>query len=203
MPLLLKAFKKRESMQNSIFQQHLDTLINNMDSLPEMLEPAAEILNECILNDRKIFACGNGFGGIVAQTFCQTLLNHLDQERPALPAFCLNDNATTISAISHRYKYNEVYARQIRALGFEGDVLLIIDSEQQYANLNTAIQTAHERGMKVIVIHPYNSQNITTLLSEDDTTITVDCDNPAILLQIEIIVVNALCNLIDQNLFSY
>jgi len=190
-------------MQSNIFQQHLDTLLNNMDSIPEMLEPAASLLQQCILNDRKIFACGNGLGGIVAQTFCQTLLNHLDQERPALPAFCLNDNATTISAISHRYKYNEVYARQVRALGFADDVLIVIDSDQQYSNLSAAIQTAHDRDMQVIVIHPHNSQNIISLLRDEDVSITINCENPAILLQIEIIVVNALCELIDQALFNH
>lgn len=190
-------------MQSRLFQQHLDTLLHNMDEIPEMLVPAADILQDCILNDRKIFTCGNGSGGIVAQVFCQSLLNHLENERPALPAYCLNDSATTISAISHRYKYNEVYARQIRALGFEGDCLVVIDSNQQYSNLNTAIQAAHERQMHVIVIHPKCSQNIISLLTESDTSISIDCENPSILLQIEIIVANALCDLIENALFNH
>lgn len=190
-------------MQAKLFQQHLDTLLNNMDALPEMLEAASLIVVQSILNDKKIFACGNGHGGIVAQVFCQTLLNQFEQERPALPAFCLNDNATTISAISHRYKYNEVYSRQIRALGFEGDCLLVIDSDQQNSNLITAVQTAHDRGMNIILIHPENSQNITSILTDNDAIISLDCDSSPVLLQLEIIVANALCEIIDTTLFSH
>lgn len=192
-----------DSSMGSLFQQHLDTLLNNMDSLPDSMAPAVELMVSTILNDRKIFACGNGFGGTIAQTFCQQMLNHTNNERPALPAFCLNDSATTISAISHRYKYNEVYARQLRALGLPGDCLLIIDSNQQYANLNTTIQAAHDRDITVIVIHPNSSQNILSLLSDGDISVGIECDNAAVLLQIELLVVTAMTDMIDQTLFSH
>jgi D-sedoheptulose 7-phosphate isomerase len=174
-----------------------------MDSLPDSIAPAVELLVSTILNDRKIFACGNGFGGSIAQLFCQLLLNQSQQERPALPAFCLNDSATTVSAISHRYKFNEVYSRQLRALGLAGDCLVIIDSDQQYSNLNSAIQTAHDRDIHVVVIHPNSSQNILSLLNEHDVAIGIECDNPAVLLQIELLVATAITDAIDQTLFTH
>lgn len=139
----------------------------------------------------------------MAQIFCQQMLNHTSSERPALPAFCLNDNATTISAISHRYKYNEVYARQLRALGFSGDCLLVIDSDQQYSNLNAAIQTAHDREMHVIVIHPNSSQNILSLLNDGDIAIGIECESPSVLMQIELLVISAMTQMIEQTLFSH
>lgn len=191
------------STAGTLFQQHLDTLLNNMDSLPDNIAPAVERLVSTVLNDRKIFCCGNGFGGMVAQAFCQQMLNHTNQERPALPAFCLNDSATTISGISHRYKYNEVYARQLRALALSGDCLMIIDSDQQYSNLNSAIQTAHDRDVSVIVIHPHSSQNILSLLSENDIAIGIECDHPSVLHQIELLVISAISEMIDQTLFNH
>jgi D-sedoheptulose 7-phosphate isomerase len=192
-----------DSPSGNIFQDHLDILLNNMDSLPDSITPATELIVSTILNDRKIFSCGNGFGGTLAQLFCQQLLNQMNQERPALPAFCLNDSATTISGISHKYKFNEVYSRQVRALGLPGDCLVIIDSNQQYSNLNAAIQTAHDRDMSVIVIHPHNSQNILSLLDDKDIAIGIECDNPAVLLQIELLVITAINNSIEQTLFNH
>ncbi|MEY3017813.1 MAG: hypothetical protein RL336_948 [Pseudomonadota bacterium] len=192
-----------ESSSTNIFQLHLDTLLNNMDSLPDSIAPAVQLLANTILNDNKIFTCGNGFGGTIAQMFCQQMLNHTKQERPALPAFCLNDSATTISGISHRYKYNEVYARQLRALAQSGDCLMVIDSDQQYSNLNAAIQTAHERAVSVIVIHPNSSQNILSLLGELDVSVGIECDNQAVLQQIELLVVSAITEQIEHILFNH
>lgn len=192
-----------ESSSTNIFQQHLDTLLNNMDSLPDSIAPAVQLLTNTILNDNKIFTCGNGFGGAIAQMFCQQMLNHTKQERPALPAFCLNDSATTISGISHRYKYNEVYARQLRALAQSGDCLMVIDSDQQYSNLNAAIQSAHDREVNVIVIHPNSSQNILSLLGELDVSVGIECDNQAVLQQIELLVVSAITEQIEHILFNH
>lgn len=192
-----------ESSSGNLFQQHLDTLLNNMDSLPDSMAPAVEVMVSTILNDGKIFACGNGNGGVIAQIFCQQMLNHASHERPALPAFCLNDNATTISAISHRYKFNEVYARQLRALSVSGDCLLVIDSDQQYSNLNAAIQAAHDREMHVIVIHPNSSQNILSLLGDSDVAIGIECDYSSVLIQIELLVITAITQMIEQTLFNH
>lgn len=105
-----------------------------------------------LLNEGKILSCGNGGSAGDAQHFSSELLNRFERERPSLPAVALTTDSSTITSIANDYSYNEVFSKQIRALGQPGDVLLAISTSGNSANVIQAIQAAHDREMVVVAL---------------------------------------------------
>src|SRR3546814_3529011 len=106
-----------------------------------------------LLNEIKLLCCGNGGSAVHAQHFSSELLNRLERERPSLPAIALTDDSATITSSANDYSYNEVFSKQIRALGQPGDVLLAISTSGNSANIIQAIQAAHDREMLVVALN--------------------------------------------------
>src|SRR5690554_7954422 len=105
-----------------------------------------------LLNEGKILSCGNGGSAGDAQHFSSELLNRFERERPSLPAIALTTDSSTITSIANDYSYEEVFSKQIRALGQPGDVLLAISTNGISANVMPAIQAAHDRDMLVVAL---------------------------------------------------
>ncbi|MFP3700757.1 SIS domain-containing protein, partial [Burkholderia sp. SIMBA_013] len=80
------------------------------------------------------------------------LIGRFERERPGLPAIALTTDASVLTAVANDYAYEQVFARQVRALGQPGDVLLAITTSGNSANVLAAIQEAHEREMIVIAL---------------------------------------------------
>src|SRR4029434_10390028 len=112
----------------------------------EVLAPgiarAAGILTECLFADGHILACGNGGSASDAQHFAAELVGRFERERPELPALSLATDTSILTAIANDYAYEQVFAKQVRALGTKGDVLLAITTSGNSANVVTAIDAA-------------------------------------------------------------
>lgn len=184
------------------FASHMEQTAMAASHSSHLIGPAAEALVESLLLDGKILACANGNANILAQYFCTALLGRFEQERPALPAINLGADATTYSAICRDNRFNETFSRQVRAIGKANDLLLAIVDDGHKANLIQAIQAAHEREMRVVVISARGKTDITSLLHPEDHEIALNNLEPSEATPVMLVIISALCALIDQKLFG-
>src|SRR6195256_6594277 len=119
------------------------------DALAEPIARATEIMVKCLLANGKILACGNGGSAADAQHFSAELLNRFERERPGLAAIALTTDSSTLTAIANDYEYEQVFSKQLAALGQAGDVLLGISTSGNSKNVARAVSAAHEREMRV------------------------------------------------------
>lgn len=184
------------------FAEHMEAVAETASDLSGAISAIAEALVGTLLNEGRILACANGTANVLTQYFCTSLLNRLEQERPALPAINLGADATTYAAICRDNRFNDTFSRQVRALGKENDILLVIVDDGHKANLIQAIQAAHDRQMRVIVISAREENDIMSLLHPEDHEIALHDLSPARAAEVTLLVINAICALIDQMLFG-
>ena len=141
-----------QSRIRRLFQASIDTKQQAMEVLAPFIEQASQVMVNALLNEGKMLSCGNGGSAGDAQHFSSELLNRFERERPSLPAIALTTDSSTITSIANDYSYNEIFSKQIRALGQPGDVLLAISTSGNSANIIQAIQAAHDREMIVVAL---------------------------------------------------
>src|SRR3990167_2055453 len=101
----------------TIFNDSIQTLITSADTLADVISKAGEKMSLALLDNQKILACGNGGSAADAQHFSAELLNRFECERPSLPAISLTTDTSTITSIANDYHFNEIFSKQIKALG--------------------------------------------------------------------------------------
>src|SRR5271155_5885455 len=126
------------------FEESIQTKILAAESLTEAICAAGEMMVLSLLNGGKILSCGNGGSAGDAQHFSAEMLNRFETERPSLPAIALSTDTSTITAIANDYSFDEIFAKQIKALGQPGDVLLAISTSGHSKNVVQAIITAQQ-----------------------------------------------------------
>lgn len=184
------------------FNASIETKQRAIDTLPEDIAKAAQIMISALQSGRKILSCGNGGSAGDAQHFSSELLNRFEMERPGLPAVALTTDSSTLTSIANDYAYNEIFSKQILALGNEGDVLLGISTSGNSANVNLAIQAARNRGMSVVALSGKNGGDMQALISENDVEIRIPSDSTARIQESHLVVIHCLCDLIDQHMFG-
>lgn len=190
------------SLINGWFANHMEQTAHAASDTGEAIIHSADAVVETLLADGKIITCANGSANILAQYFCTALLNRFDQDRPALPAINLGADATTYSAICRDNRFNDTFSRQVRAVGKPHDLLMVFVDDGHKANLIQAIQAAHDREMRIVVLSAKEKTDITSLLHPEDHEITLHnlASNEASPLML--VILNALCALIDNKLFG-
>lgn len=191
-----------EFLINSMFAEHMENAAHTAAELGPALAAAADAFVQSLLTDGKILLCANGSGNCLTQYFCTNLLNRFDQDRPALPAMNLGADATTFSAVCRDNRFNETFSRQVRALGKEGDTLFVLVDDGHKANLIQAIQAAHDRGMRVVVLSAKEKTDVTSLLHPDDHEIALHNLPANQATSVFMLIMNSLCALIDQKIFG-
>lgn len=191
-----------EARVSGNFSQHLETVQSVVSDLTPTIVRAGSVCLSALLNDRKILSCGNGGSAADAQHFSSELLNRFELERPGLPAVALTTDSSTLTSIANDYHYDEIFSKQVRALGQPGDILLAISTSGNSTNVIRAIEAAHEREMQVIVLNGRDGGEISGLLKEEDVDILVRGPSTARIQEIHIIVIHCLCDLIDHQLLG-
>lgn len=184
------------------FHQSIEIKMQAGETLAPLIARASEIVVGSLLNEGKILVAGNGCSAAVGQIFVATLVNRLKQERPGLPAVNIAADTVALTAIADDISFNDVYARQIRALGNAGDVLLMITSNGNSSNLVQAIAAAHDRRMPVIAMTGSDGGDLATLLDSDDLELRVSSDSASHVHEVHLLTGFCLCDLIDYQLFG-
>ncbi len=184
------------------FQASIETKQQSMAVLGPVIEQAGEMMVQSLLAGGKILTCGNGGSAGDAQHFSSELLNRFERERPSLPAIALTTDSSTLTSIANDYHYNEVFSKQIRALGNSNDILLAISTSGNSANVIQAIQAAHDREMRVVALTGKDGGDMASLLTADDMEIRVPSNVTARIQEVHLLVIHCLCDFIDWQLFG-
>ena len=184
------------------FVESIATKETAADAIAESIAVAGRVMSDALLADGKILSCGNGGSAADSQHFSSELLNRFEMERPGLPAMALTTDASTVTSISNDYSYDEIFSKQVRALGKPQDVLLGISTSGNSENVIRAISAAHERGMKVVALSGRDGGRMADLFAEGDVEIRVPATRTARIQEVHLLVIHCLCDLIDTTLLG-
>ena len=182
---------------NQHFTDSAQLKLQAMDVLARPLASASERMAQCLMKEGKILSCGNGGSAADAQHFAAELLNRFEMERPPLAAMALTTDTSTLTSIANDYDFNEVFSKQVRALGQPGDLLLAISTSGNSRNVMEAIQAAHDRQMDVIALTGKKGGKISALLGPGDVHICVPTDRTARIQEVHLLCLHCMCDAID------
>jgi len=171
-------------------------------ALAPQIADAARLMSESLLRDGKLMSCGNGGSASDAQHFSAELLGRFELDRPGLPAIALTTDSSTLTAIANDYEYAEIFAKQVRALGQPGDVLLAISTSGNSGNVLRAIHAAHERDVSVIALTGRDGGAIVSELRHGDMELRIPSDRTCRIQEVHILIIHCLCDLIDAHLLG-
>lgn len=179
------------------FQDSAHTKLAAVDAMAAPLAGAIETMTQCLLNNGKILACGNGGSAADAQHFAAELVNRFEMERPPLAAIALTTDSSTLTSIANDYDYLQVFSKQVRALGQAGDVLLAISTSGNSANVIDAVAAAHERDMRVVALTGRGGGKLGDMLRPDDVHLCVPAERTARIQEVHLLALHCLCDGID------
>jgi D-sedoheptulose 7-phosphate isomerase len=166
------------------FAESIATKQSAVDPLADSIAAAGALMADALLN------------------FSSELLNRFEMERPGLPAMALTTDASTVTSISNDYSYEEIFSKQVRALGKPQDILLGISTSGNSENVCRAIAAAHERGMSVVALSGRDGGRMAGMFSGNDVEIRVPATRTARIQEVHLLVIHCLCDLIDTTLLG-
>jgi D-sedoheptulose 7-phosphate isomerase len=184
------------------FQSNIETKQNSEIALSASIELASALLNQTLLNGNKVMSCGNGGSAGDAQHFSSELLNRYDRDRPGLPAIALTTDSSTITSIANNYDYSQIFSKQIMALGQPGDLLLVISTSGQSANIIEAIRAANDYDIAVIALTGRDGGSIEQELNSHSVEIRVPSNVTARIQEVHLLIIHVLCELLDLQLLG-
>lgn len=188
-----------------IRQQFQDSAQLKLDAVDKLAVPIArgiETMVRCLLDNGKILACGNGGSAADAQHFSAELLNRFERERPGLAALALTTDTSTLTSIANDYDYDQVFSKQVLALGQPGDVLFAISTSGNSPNVIAALHAAHERDMRVVALTGKSGGEMAQVLGSDDVHICVPHNRTARIQEVHLLTLHCLCDGIDCSLLG-
>ena len=184
------------------FSESIKTKQRTLDKAQNNIALAAQLMTQSLLSGGKILSCGNGGSAGEAQLFSSKMLNRFQMERPGLPAIALSTDTSTLTSIANDYNYDQIFSRQIAALGQPEDLLFLITTTGNSGNLVSAIETAHERNMKVVALTGQSGGEVSSRLSHEDIEIRVDADCPIRIQETHLVIIHCLGDLVDHQLLG-
>lgn len=187
-------------------QQHFDegaqTQLLAAQQLANPIAAAADNIVQALLNGNKILSCGNGGSSCDAQHFASEMVNRFEAERPSLAAVALTADMATITAIGNDYHFEDIFSKQIRALGQPGDILLAISTSGNSANVVKAVEVAQLLEMTVIALTGGSGGMLGTVLTAHDVEIRVPSPRTCRIQEIHLLIIHCLCDIIDHQMFA-
>lgn len=192
-------------LEQRIQQQFFDSADLKYAAAEVLTRPvsdAAMVLLNTITSGGKVLACGNGGSAGDAQQFAAKFVGRFERERPGLAALSLSTDTAILTAIGNDYAFDQVYAKQVQAIGAPGDVLLAITTSGHSANILEAIDAAHQKDMVVVALTGRGGGKVNAALREGDIHICVPHDRTARIQEVHLLVLHCLCDAVDVSLLG-
>lgn len=187
-------------------QQHFidsaDLKYQAAQGLSKPIGAAVQAILACVTNGGKVLACGDGGAAAGAQHFAAAFIGRFERERPELGAIALTTDSSILTAVATDYGYDQVFARQVRALGLAGDVLLAISGSGQSASVLAAVEAAHAREMTVVALTGRGGGRMAAALRETDVHICVPHERTARIQEVHLLILHCLCDGVDYQLLG-
>lgn len=187
-----------QSRIEQLFQDSINTKQNAQAVLSHSISQAATLMLRCLQQGGKILSCGNGGSAADAQHFSAELLNRFEKERPPLAAMALTTDSSTLTSIANDYSFDQVFSKQIKALGKPNDILLAISTSGHSPNVNQAVIAAHAQHMHVVALTGKTGGPLASLLTPIDIEIRVPSDHTARIQEVHLLTIHCICYLIDE-----
>lgn len=184
------------------FRDSIALLEQSILALSEPTAAGVDLLFSALMNDGKILACGNGGSAADAQHFIAELVGRFERDRLPLAGVALNTDTSIMTAVANDYSYDQIFERQVIALGRPGDVLVAISTSGNSENVLRSINAAHEREMRVIALTGKGGGRIGTRLGPEDIHLCVPHDRTMRIQEVHILLLHALCDGVDAYLLG-
>ncbi len=188
----------KESRIEMLFQASIETKQASLDKVKKDIAAAADKLVQVFQNQGKVLSCGNGGSAADAQHLSSELINRFEREREGLAAIALTTDSSILTSIANDYAYENIFSRQVQALGNENDVLVAITTSGNSANVLAAIEAAHEKNMDVIALSGNNGGKLSSALNSSNIEIRVPSESTARIQEVHLLILHCLCDLVDQ-----
>lgn len=168
------------------------------ENVSELISVAEKIVS-AFTSDRKLMICGNGGSAADAQHIAAEFVNRFELERPPLPAIALTTDTSVITSVGNDYRFDDIFAKQVKAIGVEDDILLIISTSGNSKNVIEAARAAAGRGIHVVGLLGGDGGKLAEVT---DTTIIVPSDSTPRIQESHILAGHIICQLVDYILFQ-
>jgi D-sedoheptulose 7-phosphate isomerase len=186
--IIRRVAKENQRIQEGFIQKNTSQLID-----------CAEYISKAFNNERKLMLCGNGGSAADAQHIAAEFVNRFQLDRYPLPAMALTTDTSIITSVANDYSYEEVFSKQIQALGVEGDILLAISTSGNSKNILSAIRTAKERGLYTVGLIGGDGGKMLTLV---DLPLVVESNQTPRIQETHILAGHLICELVEYILFQ-
>lgn len=172
------------------------------ESLTRPIADAVHALVGCITAGGKILICGNGGSAADAQHFAAEFVGRFERERPPLAAIALTTDSSILTAVGNDYDFNQIFVKQVQALGSPGDVLIAISTSGNSANVLAAVAAAKAKEMTVVALTGRGGGRMREALAETDVHICVPHDRTARIQEVHLLCIHCLCDAVDLQLMG-
>jgi D-sedoheptulose 7-phosphate isomerase len=179
------------------FEEHERVVAASRALAPKARDAAALVVG-ALRAGNKVLACGNGGSAADAQHFAAELVGRYAQERAALPAIALTTDTSALTAIANDYSYEQVFARQLRALGHKGDAVLLLSTSGRSPNVLAAARAARELGCRTVA---FTGQGGALVAELADVALVVPSADVARIQEVHELLLHALAHEIESTLF--
>jgi phosphoheptose isomerase len=184
---------------NRHLERSVAVISRTVSALDERIARAAQMMIDCLERDGRILACGNGGSASDALHFTAELLNRYRDDRRPLPAIALNADVATLTAIANDYDYEQVFSKQLSALGHPGDILLAITTSGKSGNIVRAVEEAQRKGVLTVLLTGRDGGICAERTGADDIVLCVDDQTTAHIQEAHGVIIHCLCALIEAH----
>ena len=196
---------KSASLEAQVASHFDDSAKLKVDAAKVLAPPIArgiELMAGSLRSGGKILACGNGGSAGDAQHFAAELVNRFERERPPLAGLALTTDSSALTSIGNDYSFEQVFEKQLRALGRKGDVLLAISTSGNSANVIAAMRAARELGVSIVALTGNGGGKMAQHLGPGDVHVCVPHTRTMRIQEVHLLALHCLCDGIDTQLFG-
>jgi D-sedoheptulose 7-phosphate isomerase len=188
----------KEIIKNSLYDsvKVKEDFVNN--NISEIILIAEKIV-VAFTNDRKLMLCGNGGSAADAQHIAAEFIGRFELERPPLPAIALTTDTSVITCIGNDYSFNDIFSKQVKAIGIEEDILIAISTSGNSPNIICAVEAAKDMGIYVVGLAGNDGGKLKDL---SDSCLVVNSNSTARIQESHILAGHIICRLVDYLLFQ-
>jgi D-sedoheptulose 7-phosphate isomerase len=163
---------------------------------PNIVTVAEHIINT-LQNGGKVLTCGNGGSAADAQHFAAELVGRYRRERPGWSAIALTVDPSVLTSLCNDYGFEQVFARQVQALGRPGDILVAISTSGRSKNVLAVVETASALGIRTVGLTGQGTSHLGEIV---DHHLPIPSTNTAFIQQAHIAVIHIICELVEERL---